>query len=176
LAIIPEDRRNQGLNLLGSIEENMISTMYYKEPFSKSVFINLSKRTRFTNDQIKRFDVRAESSTAMASTLSGGNAQKTVIARELAMNPAVLIAANPTRGLDFSAAQFVREELISLRELGVAVLLISADLDEIMQISDRILVMYEGNVVGEFCQGRITTEKLGLLMAGKVENSESISL
>jgi simple sugar transport system ATP-binding protein len=102
-------------------------------------------------------------------TLSGGNAQKIIIARELATQPDVLVAAHPTRGLDITATQYVHQELLSIREENLGVLLISADLDELMAISDRILVLFEGQIAGEVEPGTVTFEQLGLLMAGHIE-------
>jgi len=118
---------------------------------------------------IRRFDIRAEGENTIVGTLSGGNTQKVVVARELAERPAVLIAAHPTRGLDVAAAQFVHQELLRLRSEGVGILLVSADLEEIMALSDRILVLFEGQIVGELKPEEATQERLGLLMAGQRE-------
>ncbi|MFQ5856428.1 MAG: ABC transporter ATP-binding protein [Anaerolineae bacterium] len=166
LAIIPEDRSRQGLNLTGTVAENLVATRYYQSPLSRWSILNYSTIAAFARQLIERFDVRADSEMALAETLSGGNAQKVVVARELARRPVALVAAHPTRGLDIAAAQFVREEILRMRREGVAVLLISADLDEILALSDRILVIFEGRIVGELSPEEVTYERLGLLMAG----------
>lgn len=170
LAIIPEDRSRAGLNLEGTIAENLIATRYYQPPMSQRGILNRPAITDFARQLVERFDVRTDSEMAQANTLSGGNAQKVVVARELARQPVALIAAHPTRGLDIAAAQFVREEILKMRRERVAVLLISADLDEILALSDRILVIFEGRIAGELAPEEATHERLGLLMAGETSN------
>jgi simple sugar transport system ATP-binding protein len=115
---------------------------------------------------IKTFDVRTPGSQILARTLSGGNQQKAILAREFKRDPKLLIAAQPTRGLDVAAIEFVHKKLIEVRDMDKAVLLISMELTEILDLSDRILVIYEGEIVGEFESGQATPEQLGLLMAG----------
>ena len=122
---------------------------------------------RFAQRAIHAFDVRVRSPNVAVKTLSGGNAQKVVVARELAQPPTVLIAAQPTRGLDVGATQFVHNELLRLREQQTAILLISADLDELLALSDRLLVIFEGALAGELDRSQATRERLGLLMAGR---------
>ena len=167
LAVIPEDRNRQGLSLPSALSENLIATRYQGQPFSRWGLLWPGEIRRFAQRAIHDFDVRVRGPNVAVKTLSGGNAQKVVIARELAQPPAVLIAAQPTRGLDVGATQFVHNELLRLREQQTAILLISADLDELLALSDRLLVIFEGALVGELDRARATRERLGLLMAGR---------
>jgi simple sugar transport system ATP-binding protein len=131
---------------------------------------------RFAQRLIQSFDIRVRGPDILVKTLSGGNAQKVVVARELAEPPRVLVAAQPTRGLDVGATQFVHEELLRLRGQNSAILLISADLDELLALSDRFLVIFEGRLVGELAAAEATRERLGLLMAGRVLSTEEEGL
>lgn len=167
LALVPENRNTQGLDLLGNIAENLIAKRYYQRPFSNNGIMARKPIAQFAQKMIERFDIRADGPETIAGTLSGGNAQKIIIARELAERPTLLVAAHPTRGLDIAASQYVREEILQMREEGVAVLLISADLDELRALSDRISVLYAGEIVGEVDPTTVTNEQLGLLMAGR---------
>lgn len=166
LAIIPEKRKEQGLNLATDIAENVIATRYFKPPFSANLAVRPEQAERFAAALMDRYAIKAEGARSLVSTLSGGNQQKVITARELADEPDVLIAAHPTRGLDVAAARFVREELIKRRDQGGAVLLVSADLDELFALSDRLLVMYDGEIVGESRPEDTSYEEVGLLMAG----------
>lgn len=166
LAIVPENRKKQGLNPLGELAENLISTSYYQPRFCGGGVLKQNEINQFAGELIARYGVKAEGPHTIINTLSGGNMQKVVLARELAGSPQVLVAAHPTRGLDVAAAQAVREELIQMRAAGVAVLLISADLDEILNLSDRILVIFEGRIAGEMSPQVADHQKLGLLMSG----------
>lgn len=167
-ALIPEDRRRQGLNLLGSITENIGATRYFQPRFSHLGVQNQAALEKTAATGIREYQIKAESTGSRVSTLSGGNAQKVIIARELADKPILLVAAQPTRGLDILSSQSVRKELARMKSEGVAVLLLSADLDEILSVSDRILVMFEGQIVGELSPVEASYERLGLLMAGHV--------
>ncbi len=167
LAVIPEDRNHQGLSLPSALSENLIATRYQGAPFSRWGVLMPGEIRRFAQRAIRDFDVRVRGPNVAVKTLSGGNAQKVVIARELAQPPAVLIAAQPTRGLDVGATQFVHNELLRLREQQTAILLISADLDELLALSDRLLVIFEGALVGELDRSQATRERLGLLMTGR---------
>jgi ABC-type uncharacterized transport system ATPase subunit len=167
MAFIPEDRNGQGVSGQMTIWENNIANSYYRPPVSKWNWINIKYARETARRLIKEFDIRTRDETTVVGTLSGGNAQKVIIARELAHTPTVLIAAQPTRGLDVGAARFVREQLLKLRDAGVAVLLISADLDELLALSDRIAVIYEGQIQKTMSNEQATREELGLLMAGK---------
>lgn len=166
LAIIPEKRKEQGLNLVADISENSIATRYFRRPYSRWFAIQQAEAVRFASKLIERFGIKAENAHTILKTLSGGNQQKVIIGRELVDKPSALIAAYPTRGLDVGAAGFVREELIKRRDEGGGVLLISADLDEIFSVSDRIVVMYEGRIIGEKITDQTNYEEIGLYMAG----------
>jgi len=176
LAIIPEDRTHEGLSLPSSLSDNVLSTRYYAWPFSQLFFLKTDRMQNFARQLIQRFDIRVRDPGIAVKTLSGGNAQKVVVARELAEQPRLLIAAQPTRGLDIGATQFVHEELLRLREKETAILLISADLDELMALSDRFLVMFEGRLIGELSAQQATREALGILMAGRVSPVEEKTL
>ncbi len=169
LALIPEDRNREGLSGQMSVWENIIANSYYHAPASRWGVMDIGAIRAAARDAIRRFDIRTPAETVNVGTLSGGNAQKIVIARELERQPAVLIAAQPTRGLDVGAARFVHEQLLQLRDAGVAVLLISADLDELLAISDRIAVLFSGRILQTFDYEQVTREKLGQYMAGKTE-------
>lgn len=169
LAIIPEDRTHQGLSTTLYIWENLVSTCYYQPSMSRLGWLQMKNIRRFARDLISQFDIRTPHENVQLSTLSGGNAQKVVIARELSRRPSVLIAAQPTRGLDVGAALFVHEQLLSLRDAGVAILLISADLDELLTIADRFAVIFKGHIIGSLTAAEATREQLGLLMAGRAE-------
>jgi simple sugar transport system ATP-binding protein len=171
LALIPEDRGAEGLSSQLTIWENMAATCYYRPPYSHWQVLSVGRIQREAQQLMTRFDVRANDPKTSVRTLSGGNAQKVVIARELATKPDVLIAAQPTRGLDIAATRFVHEQLIVLRDQGVALLLISADLDELFVLSDRFVVLFQGQVVGALSSQEATRERLGLLMMGRAEAS-----
>ncbi|MEK5057810.1 ABC transporter ATP-binding protein [Paenibacillus shunpengii] len=163
---IPEDRHKHGLVLDFSVSENMVLESYYKEPYSKKGFLNFKAIQEHTKKLVQAFDVRTPSIDTLSRALSGGNQQKAIIAREVNKNPDLLIAAQPTRGLDVGAIEFVQKQLIAQRDQGKAVLLISFELDEIMNVSDRIAVIYEGHIVGEVLPEETNDQELGLMMAG----------
>lgn len=163
---IPEDRHKHGLVLDFSIRENMILETYYKRPFSKGVLLEQDVITEHAEKLVKAFDVRTPSIETKARSLSGGNQQKAIIAREIDKNPDLLIAAQPTRGLDVGAIEFVHQQLIKQRDEGKAVLLISFELDEIINVADRIAVIYGGKIIGEVYPKDTNDQELGLMMAG----------
>jgi simple sugar transport system ATP-binding protein len=167
LAVIPEDRSRAGLSLASTLQENVISTCYYRPPISRWGLLFPGRIRSRAWDAIERYDIRVRGPNVRVRTLSGGNAQKVVVARELAEFPQVLVAAQPTRGLDIGATEFVHQELLRLRAEGCAVLLISADLDELLSLSDRLLVIFEGRIVGELTAEQATRDTLGLLMVGR---------
>ncbi|MDA3812639.1 MAG: ATP-binding cassette domain-containing protein, partial [Candidatus Cloacimonetes bacterium] len=163
---IPEDRLKRGLVLDFDISENMILENYYKKPFAKKGILQYNNIRIYAKKLIDKFDVRPREESKKARTLSGGNQQKVIIAREVSNDPDLLIAVQPTRGLDVGAIEFVHKSLIDQRDNEKAVFLISFELDEIMNVSDRIAVIYEGKIVGIVDAKDAEVEKLGLMMAG----------
>jgi simple sugar transport system ATP-binding protein len=165
LGHIPEDRQRRGLVLDFSLAENLVLHDYEKPPFARWGWLNPGRIVNSARGLLKEFDVRGGTPQTKASALSGGNQQKVVVAREVARDPRVLIAAQPTRGLDVGAIEFVHRRLVEERDEGRAVLLISLEIDEVLSLSDRILVLYEGEIVGEF-PPTATEEELGIAMTG----------
>lgn len=166
LGHIPEDRHKRGLVLDYSIGENMVLQTYYRSPFAKRGVLRYNAIFEYARKLIKQFDVRTPSEHTPARALSGGNQQKGIIAREVDRNPDLLIAAQPTRGLDVGAIEFIHKKLIEQRDAGKAVLLLSLELDEILNVSDRIAVIYEGEIVGIVKPEETDHDALGLMMAG----------
>jgi general nucleoside transport system ATP-binding protein len=165
-AHIPEDRLLRGLVLDFPLYENMLLGFEDKKPFAKGIFIDFDKVKEWSKGLVKAFDVRTAGVENLASTLSGGNQQKAVLAREFARKPKILIASQPTRGLDVGAIEFIHEQIMEARTEGKAVLLVSLELTEIMNLSDRILVIYEGRIVAEFSAGQADETDIGFMMAG----------
>lgn len=163
---IPQDRHKHGLVLDFPIGENMVLQTYYQEPNSKMGVLNFKNIYKKAKSLIEEFDVRTPSEFTLARALSGGNQQKAIIGREVDRNPDLLIAAQPTRGLDVGAIEFIHKRLIEQRDNGKGVLLVSFELDEIMNVSDRIAVIYEGKIVAIVNPKETTEQELGLLMAG----------
>jgi ABC-type uncharacterized transport system ATPase subunit len=166
VGFIPEDRRERGLVLPYSVAQNLILGIQSKAPFSGLGALNFEIVLENARRLVPVFDIRPRRADVQVRTLSGGNQQKVVLAREFSQDPILLIAAQPTRGLDVGAAQFVHQSLVEKRDQGVAVLLVSAELEEIMTLSDRIAVIYEGQIMGIFAAGTVDEERLGLLMTG----------
>ena len=166
LGHIPEDRHKHGLVLQMGLDENIGIQTYYKEPLSKNGFLNKKAFVDLAERLIEEFDVRTPSPTVAAGALSGGNQQKAIIAREIDRDPSLLIAAQPTRGLDVGAIEYIHKRLIDQRNKGKAVLLMSFELDEILNVADRIAVMYEGRIVDVLDTKETNEAELGLLMAG----------
>jgi ABC-type uncharacterized transport system ATPase subunit len=162
---IPEDRQLRGLVLEFTLAENMALHDYRKEPDSRFGWLYPRRIVERARDCLRAFDVRGGGPNTPASSLSGGNQQKLVVAREISRNPQVLIAAQPTRGVDVGAIEFIHRRLVEERDEGKAILLVSFELDEIVSLSDRILVMYEGRIVGEYSPG-VSHEELGIAMTG----------
>ncbi|MBO4938139.1 MAG: ABC transporter ATP-binding protein [Oscillospiraceae bacterium] len=165
---IPEDRHKHGMVLDYPLEDNMILQTYFKPNFtSKFGFLKRKNIRSFSDRLIEMYDVRSgQGSVTIARAMSGGNQQKAIIAREIDKEPELLIAVQPTRGLDVGAIEFIHKQLVAQRDAGKAVLLVSLELDEVMDVPDRILVMYEGEIVGEFDPKAVSQEELGLYMAG----------
>ncbi len=172
IATIPEDRQKRGLIMDFTVAENMILENYNKEPFAKNGILDYLNIKNFAKDLIEKFDVRPKNEILKARSLSGGNQQKVIIAREVTNDPDVLIAAQPTRGLDVGAIEYVHSALVRQRDNNKAVLLVSLELDEIMNVSDRIAVIYEGKIVGVMDAKDADENKLGLMMAGGGKNEE----
>lgn len=166
LGHIPEDRHKYGLILPMSLEENIALQTYYKKPLSEHGFLHPKAIKQYAKKLIGEFDVRTQNEMVPASALSGGNQQKAIIAREIDRDPSLLIAAQPTRGLDVGAIEYIHKRLIEQRDNGKAVLLMSFELDEILNVSDRIAVMYDGKIVAIVKPKETTQQELGLLMAG----------
>ena len=162
---IPEDRHRRGLVLDFSLSENLVLHDYDKKPFSERGFLRLKAILDYARRLLTEFDVRGGRPETRASALSGGNQQKVVIAREVSRDPTTLIAAQPTRGLDVGAIEFVHRWLVEERDEGRGILLVSLELDEILSLSDRILVIYEGRIAGEYPPD-VSEEELGLAMTG----------
>jgi ABC-type uncharacterized transport system ATPase subunit len=169
LGHIPQDRQRRGLVMDFSLIENFVLGFEDSPSLVRGPFLNYVESERFSRESMVLFDVRAPGPDVQARTLSGGNQQKVIVAREFQRDPKVLIAAQPTRGLDVGSIEFVHNKLVEVRNQDKAVLLVSMDLTEILDLSDRILVMYEGEIVGSFAAGEATPELLGLLMAGSQE-------
>ena len=164
---IPEDRHKHGLVLEYNLGENMILQSYFDEEFQNKGFLKFDAISEHTNDLIERFDIRSgRGEKTSTRSLSGGNQQKAIVAREFDRNPDLMIAVQPTRGLDVGAIEYIHDQLVKLRDQGKAVLLVSLELDEVMSVSDRILVMYEGEIVANVNPKEVTENELGLYMSG----------
>ena len=175
---IPEDRHKHGLVLDYSLEDNIVLQRYFEPQFTNKLgFLKRKAIREYANRLIDEYDIRSgQGAITKARSMSGGNQQKAIVAREIDKNPELLIAVQPTRGLDVGAIEHVHKQLVAARDEGKGVLLVSLELDEVMNVSDRILVMYEGEIVGEFDPKEVTVEELGLYMAGskrkEVKNNE----
>ena len=166
LAHIPEDRNTRGLNRTMSIEENLVAVEVDKAPFSRGIVMNTAAMDRHSEEMVKRFDIRPTDYKLPTSSLSGGNAQKVVVAREVSMNKKLLVAAQPTRGVDIGAIESIQKTLEEAKKNGAGVLLVSTELEEITSLSDRIIVIHEGTITGELSAGEANENNLGLLMMG----------
>lgn len=165
---IPEDRHKHGLVLDYTLEENLVLQRYFEPEFTDALgFLKKGNIRKYADRLIEEYDVRSgQGAVTVARSMSGGNQQKAIVARELDRNPGLIVAVQPTRGLDVGAIENIHKELISQRDRGKGVLLVSLELDEVLDISDRILVMYEGEIVGELDPKKVTEEEIGLYMAG----------
>ena len=165
---IPEDRHKHGLVLDYSLEDNMVLQRYFEPEFTdKAGFLRRRNIRTYAEKLIDQYDVRSgQGPITIARSMSGGNQQKAIVAREIDKNPELLVAVQPTRGLDVGAIEYIHKQLVAQRDAGKAVLLVSLELDEVMDVPDRILVMYEGEIVGQLDPKTTTQEELGLYMAG----------
>ena len=166
LAHIPEDRQRMGLVTDFKAYENLIFGYHDQEPYSKSSIMKENKILDYSKRVMEEYDVRPRSPHLMTSNFSGGNQQKLILSRELNENPKVLLIGQPTRGVDIGAIEFIHQRLIDMRDKGAAILLVSVELEEVLSLSDRIVVMFDGNIVGERVNKDVTDRELGLLMAG----------
>lgn len=173
LAFIPEDRQNVGLALGSTVAENMIMGFQYHENISKRGLLRSRNIKEFCKKLIHKYSIKVSDPSDAASNLSGGNQQKLVVAREMSHQANLMIAEQPTRGVDVKSTQFVHENLVKYRDEGKAILLSSTDLNEIMSLSDRILVMFKGKIVGEFEGQKVTDHELGLYMTGVRSGNEN---
>ena len=170
---IPEDRHKHGLVLDFTLEQNMVLQRFRGAPFQKAGFIDNRAVRGYAEKLIGQFDVRSgQGPVTVARSMSGGNQQKAIIARELDRDKALVVAVQPTRGLDVGAIEYIHSQLVQERDAGKAILLVSLELDEVMSLSDRILVMYEGEIVGELDPKQTTVQELGLDMAGAKRGTE----
>ncbi len=174
VAHIPEDRLTNGVALNASIDENLIVDRYNKPPFSRAGFVSHGAVVKHGEKMIDQYAIRAPDGTLPVGSLSGGNMQKVVVARELSANPKLLIAAQPTRGVDIGATEFMHQQLLKQRNEGVAVLLVSADLAEVMSLSDRLAVMHNGRIVAIITDVRnVSEEEVGLFMLGVKQQTQA---
>ncbi len=170
---IPEDRHKHGLILDNTLEQNMVLQRYYEPRFQKAGFIRFDAVRSYAESLIEQYDVRSgQGPVTVTRSMSGGNQQKAIIARELDRDLPLVVAVQPTRGLDVGAIEYIHGQLVAQRDAGKAVLLVSLELDEVMNLSDRILVMYEGEIVGELDPKNTTVAELGLYMAGAKQQKE----
>jgi len=164
---IPEDRHKDGLILDYTLAENLILKKYFTPEFQQHGFIKFNETHAYADRLITKFDIRSgQGSKTLARSMSGGNQQKAILAREINNDPEVLIAVQPTRGLDVGAIEYIHQQLVEQRDAGKAVLLVSLELDEVMNVSDRILVLFEGEIVADLIPEETTVQELGLYMAG----------
>ena len=170
---IPEDRHKHGLFLDFTLEDNIVLQKFQEPQFQKHGFIKFGNVRKYAEKLIEQFDVRSgQGPITITRSMSGGNQQKAIIARELDREKDLVVAVQPTRGLDVGAIEYIHSQLIKQRDEGKAVLLVSLELDEVMSLSDRILVMYEGEIVGEFDPKKVDAQELGLYMAGAKKNKK----
>jgi simple sugar transport system ATP-binding protein len=171
VAHVPEDRQRDGLVLSFAVQDNLVLNTYYASPFSKGLVLQQNEIEKAATERAERFDVRTPSIFVPTSNLSGGNQQKVIVAREFSRPVKLLIASQPTRGLDVGSTEYIHGRIMERRDEGCAVLLVSPELDEILSLSDRIAVMYEGQIIAILPAEEATKERLGLLMAGVREES-----
>ncbi|MEW9107107.1 MAG: heme ABC transporter ATP-binding protein, partial [Paenibacillus sp.] len=170
---IPQDRHKHGLVLDFTVPENAILQTYYKPELTKGGLMDHKAALTLAEKYVKSFDIRIPGYDVPVRAMSGGNQQKLIIAREIDRHPKLLIAAQPTRGLDVGAIEFVHKELIAERDNGKGILLVSFELEEIMNVADRIIVLFNGQIVGEAYPEETNDQELGLMMAGRRQGGDS---
>jgi ABC-type uncharacterized transport system ATPase subunit len=167
IAHVPEDRQREGLIMDFMAWENAVFGYHHDPKYQKNrLFMDNAAMRTDTADKMERFDVRPPNPMLTAKSFSGGNQQKIVVAREIERNPDLLLVGQPTRGVDIGAIEFIHKQIVALRDQGKAILLVSVELDEIMSLSDRIAVMFDGRIMGERIPAKTNERELGLLMAG----------
>lgn len=175
LAHVPEDRNLRGLNRGMNVMENMVAVKVDRKPFAKGIAQNRKAIRSFSEELIERFDVRPAGADLPTQSFSGGNAQKIVVAREVDAGGKLLIASQPSRGVDIGAIESIRRILNEVKEEGRGILLVSADLEEILSLSDRIIVMYEGKIMGEVNTEDANEDNIGMLMMGGVQSGDEVA-
>jgi len=167
VAHVPEDRQKHGLVLSYPLVDNLVLSTYYRKPFCRNAFL-LDNKAIDANGRklVVEYDIRTPSEYTQAGNLSGGNQQKVIVAREFSRQSKLVVAAQPTRGLDVGSTEFIHQRLVQQRDAGAAILLISVELDEILSLADRIAVLYKGQIIDTLPAAEATPERLGLLMAG----------
>jgi simple sugar transport system ATP-binding protein len=175
VAHIPEDRLGEGLVGNLSLADNAVLKSYDRPPLAWGPFVRLERVVRFTLSLLERFSIRGARPESLTRLLSGGQLQRLLLAREMALNPRIIVAVHPTRGLDVAATQQVQSWLVSARDQGASVLLISEDLDEILQVADRVVVIYEGQIVGSMPTLGADREHIGLMMAGAKQEQVGVA-
>ncbi|MGH8913464.1 MAG: ABC transporter ATP-binding protein [Acidimicrobiia bacterium] len=166
VAHVPEDRQRDGLVLDFDLVENLVLDSYYDEPYSNGMVMDWDEARRHADELIEQYDIRTPSAQVTAGSLSGGNQQKLIVAREFSRDTKLIIASQPTRGIDVGSIEYIHERIVEERDAGAAVLIVSSELDEVLALSDRILVMYRGKIVAEVAGSEATAADLGLYMAG----------
>jgi simple sugar transport system ATP-binding protein len=166
VAHVPEDRQRDGLVLSFDLVENLVLDSYYDEPYSRGIVMDWDEAKRHAEELIQQYDIRTPSAQISASSLSGGNQQKLIVAREFARDTKLIVASQPTRGIDVGSIEYIHQRIVEERDEGAAVLIVSSELDEVMALADRILVMYRGKIVAEVAGSEATAADLGLYMAG----------
>jgi simple sugar transport system ATP-binding protein len=172
IGYVPEDRQADGLVSTFSVSDNMILDVYDRPPYAKGIALNLAAAQDNATARVEQFDVRTTSVQTPVGTLSGGNQQKVILAREFGRDLRMLLANQPTRGLDVGSIEFVHKQIVAERDKGKAIVIVSAELDEIYALADRIAVMYEGRITG-FRSPSVAVEELGMLMAGASDEAAS---
>ena len=171
---IPEDRHKHGLVLDYNLAYNLVLQQYFDKEFNHHGFIKFDKVNDYADLLIEKYDIRSgQGKETLTRSMSGGNQQKAIVAREIMKDPDVLLAVQPTRGLDVGAIEYIHKELVKQRDAGCAILLVSLELDEVMNLSDRILVIFEGNIVSDLDPKKVTVQELGLYMAGSKREGEN---
>jgi simple sugar transport system ATP-binding protein len=166
VAHVPEDRQRDGLVLSFDLVENLVLDSYYAKPYSRGIVMDWGEARRHADELIQQYDIRTPSAQLTASSLSGGNQQKLIVAREFARDTKLIIASQPTRGIDVGSIEYIHQRIVEERDDGAAVLIVSSELDEILALADRVLVMYRGKIVAEVPGSEATAADLGLFMAG----------